>query len=152
MIDSRASCDLVDTVKRQLATVGSFSSLTASCDGAFPARIADVLLHLSPKIAIASDRLSEVARSQPLRPFSDPRLPLPHPLDFEWRFSNVTNDELLCRLSATAGLRGKLLFVCTPAVALRAGVSRASWHHPMDCNHTTPKKMVSTLSGAPILA
>lgn len=120
MIDSSDACDLVDTVRRQLSSADSFFSLTASCDGAFPARIADVLVHLSPKMATASERLSEAGRSPPFRPFSDPRLPLPHPLDFEWRFSNVSIDELLCRLNAIAGPRGKLLFVCTPAVALRA--------------------------------
>jgi hypothetical protein len=120
MTESRDPRELVDTVKRRLATTDSFSSLTASCDGAFPARIADVLLHLSPKMATASERLSEAARSHSLRPFSDPRLPLPHPLDFEWRFSNLSIDELLRRLNIIAGPRGKLLFVCTPAVALRA--------------------------------
>jgi hypothetical protein len=120
MIDGGRSYDLVDTVKRRLAPADSFFSLSASCDGAFPARIADVLRHLSPKLASASERLSEAALSQSPRPFSDPRLPLPHPLDFEWRFTNVSIDCLLRRMNEIAGHRGKLLFVCTPAVALRA--------------------------------
>jgi hypothetical protein len=120
MIDGCNSGDLLEMVRRQLASANSFSSLTASCDGAFPAKIAEALYHLSPKMASACERLAEADRPHPLRPFSDRRLPLPHPLDFEWRFSNATIDELLRRLNSIAGPRGKLLFVCTPAVALRA--------------------------------
>jgi hypothetical protein len=119
-MDEPTSPDLVDTVQRKLTTVDSFSSLTASCEGAFPAKIVEVLHHLSPKITAASERLSEAARYERRRPFSDPRLPLPHPLDFEWRFSNASIDKLLNRMNEIAGVTDKLLFVCTPAAALRA--------------------------------
>jgi|ERR1700754_2277911 len=115
-----ASADLLQVVERQLATTSTFSSLTASCDGAFPARIADVLKHLSPKLALASERLVEAGQTHFARPFCDSRLPLPHPLDFEWRFSNTTIDQLLGRLSSVCDPQDKVLLVCTPAVALRA--------------------------------
>jgi hypothetical protein len=120
MTDGCNSSDLLATVKRQLASVNSFSSLTAACDGAFPTKVAEALHHLAPKMSAACERLAEADRPHQVRPFSDVRLPLPHPLDFEWRYSNATVDELLRRLNFTAGPSGKLLLVCTPALALRA--------------------------------
>lgn len=120
MTNTHEPADLLETVKSQLSFANSFSLLTAFCDGAFPASIVDVLRQLSSKISTASERLAEVGRHHPLRPFSDQRLPVPHPLDFEWRYSNASADELLRKLNAIAGPGGRLLFVCTPTVALRA--------------------------------
>jgi hypothetical protein len=120
MTDCRRFGELLEMVKRRLASANSFTSLTALCDGAFPATVAEALRQLSPKIPSAYERLAEAEQSYHLRPFSDRRLPLPHPLDFEWRFSNASIDLLLRKLNSIAGARGKLLFVCAPAVALRA--------------------------------
>lgn len=104
-----------------------FAALLTGMAGAGPA---DVFLGLrrmrerSELQAVADALIFDAGRRAHLLPATDQpaSLPLPHPLDSEWRFAPSSVDDLVGRLLDATGPGDELLLVGTPSVA--AALSR----------------------------
>lgn len=118
------SSTLTDLVARLAPGCDTFARLSARCGGAWPGDVADVLRQAGTHRIARSDarRLlaSAAAPGAVSRPRQDPRLPLPHPLDHDWRFTTAASDALLAAVREHAPQARKILFVCAPTAALRA--------------------------------
>ncbi len=107
-----------------LDTVQDFAELSEQCFGAWPPTVVDALKGLTSSGHPLSGRARELAESA--RHFTVPRtlpqseLPVEHPLDFDWRFSDETCRELLRTLAYGLEPGEKILLVCAPALALYA--------------------------------
>ena len=115
---------LTDLVARLAPGCDTFAALSARCGGAWPGEVAHILRQAGSHTIARSDtrRLLASAASPGAvsRPRQDPRLPLPHPLDHDWRFTTATSDALLATVRKHAPQARKILFVCAPTAALRA--------------------------------
>jgi hypothetical protein len=84
----------------------TFAELVHNCDGAEPVFVDSLISALPP--SLVSRVLWREVSSTVEQP--DPRLPIPHPLDFDWRFSSATAasvaSELLQRSSTGVALLG----------------------------------------------
>src|ERR1700722_7525975 len=96
----------------------SFPYLTTRCRGAYPMAIVEMLTHLSAKSQFerrAKVLLRDARKRARHKPLTDAALPLPHPLDHEWRFTRLSAEWLLSRATEKLN-RGTLLLVCTPTI------------------------------------
>lgn len=113
---------LVDAQLR--AGASGFADLLLRLPSVYPAEVLDALDRLSYKgrlPKIAQERLRHEARQRPLSlPEGRSLLPLPHPLDYEWRFTPNTSRKLLdCAADLTSSGSDILLFG-TPGLAVEA--------------------------------
>ena len=123
---------LLRLVERLSPQARSFADLSAWCMGAWPGAIAEALYELGRLGRLArSDRLRLLgsARRQAGRglPRHDARLPLPHPLDQDWRFTSGSTDALLAVAARLSPAGRRLLLVCAPTVAFRAALLTPRW-------------------------
>ena len=110
----------------------TFAALSAQCAGAWPGEVARILgeLRRSGRVAHAdADRLAASAATPPSlpAPLHDRRLPLAHPLDFDWRFAVGSADALLAAVDRLMPHARNLLLVCAPTVAVRAAEWGDRW-------------------------
>lgn len=110
---------------------GGFSRLSAGCEGAFPTKIVEaleVLARAAGPAGAAAARLLDDARVPGKEgPAWDPRLPLPHPADLDWRFTRETADRLIDAALDGIPARGTVLAVAVPTVVTRL-VERETSH------------------------
>lgn len=104
----------------------SFSDLMSVMDGAGPADVIDGLRRHAGSHDMAFQIESLLADAlltgtTPLASRQPETLPLPHPLDSEWRFASDTVDELLGRLIEATRPGDELLLVGTPTLAATLG-------------------------------
>jgi hypothetical protein len=116
----------VDGAIRSVAsTSDSFATLLARLPGIAPldaVRALDEMIDEEP----AYRRLLDSARiyETPFLPFDQgASLPLPHPLDMEWRFTTATVDDLLGQLTASTADGDAILLLGVPSVAAAAARS-----------------------------
>lgn len=109
-----------------------FTDLLTSLPGVYPVVLLETLRRLSfaGMVDPASLAQYEVEAATCAGPsLTTCLLPLPHPLDFEWRFSNETSRALLEQAHELMGPNGECVLFGTPGVALasldvdRGGVS-----------------------------
>lgn len=102
--------------------VDDFHDLLYRLPGVFPADAANAIQRLTRTAQITSSLGLRFER-QPQQVRSEPglaMLPPPHPLDFEWRFSAATSNELL-RLAKSHTTQGdEILLFGTPTLAMAA--------------------------------
>lgn len=111
-----------------LAAVASgattFASLLRHLPSVCPTELLASLGRLSQTSAIDSAMLQSVRNQASTRPIEAPNgrspLPLPHPLDFEWRFTPDASRDLLNAASALTQPNGELLLFGTPGLAVEA--------------------------------
>ncbi len=112
--------ELVQHIRGVAESVDSFRSLTYETRGALPSTAVDILQFLSQdkrSIKIIADRFLEQARSQAVvRPWSDPALPISHPLDADWRFTRSSAKELLRTALRNLPCGSTVLLMCTPTL------------------------------------
>jgi hypothetical protein len=108
-------------IARGIDAGADFPTLCRNADGASPISIASALSTLNGSIALrerAMQLSADVATDFDQRPELDRRLPVPHPLDFDWRFSSATAEDLAARVTRSAGEFGRILLVGVPTVLL----------------------------------
>lgn len=117
---------LVDLIQHLIVRVDSFRSLTARSKGAWPVHLLDALCVVKTKGDDLAKRASILIAEAAIRttdkaylPSHDPRLPLPHPLDSDWRFDRLTKLGLLKALLAASD-EDKILLVGMPTIVLAA--------------------------------
>ncbi len=123
---SKSSDTWIDDVRRSVADACAaahlvdFAALLRGTPGLPPEEAVRVLWELVGDRTVGHDatRLIESA-STPVARIADPIddvLPVPHPLDHEWRFDRSTRRELAARLAAAAGCDGHVLVLGCPTV------------------------------------
>ena len=115
---------LTSIVEEGLRLGLSFPEMCMAGRGATPIAIRAALFRYDGA-AVLKDRASRllltVGDPQELRPELDERLPVPHPLDFDWRFSSSTAEALAVDALAAVGVRAPILLVGVPSVLLAIG-------------------------------
>jgi hypothetical protein len=110
----------------------SFTELLDSLPGVYPVVLLETLRRLGQTGALDAARIASYEReaSACAKPsLTTCLLPIPHPLDFEWRFSKETSRALLEHAHDLMGANGECLLFGTPGVALecldvdRGGIS-----------------------------
>ena len=99
----------------------SFPELCRIGKGATPIAVRDALLRFDGAATLrdrARRLLLTVGNPHEMRPELDERLPVPHPLDFDWRFTSRTADALAIRALVAAGNRAPILLVGVPSILL----------------------------------
>jgi hypothetical protein len=108
-------------IARDLAAGADFPTLCRNTAGASPISVVSALRTLDGGPGLR-ERALQVTDSVSTRfdeqPELDQRLPVPHPLDFDWRFSSSTAADLTARLLKDAGDRGRILLVGVPTILL----------------------------------
>ena len=135
------SDNLVARVKAATAHSSvSFAELLQSLNGADPAAVA---------VALASSGCTVTwERAVPRAMVLDTRLPVPHPLDYDWRFSRQTVEYLAAELSEVGGA---VALLGTPSLFLHLAVERAIGDRPwlLDRNvalrHTLPREVLDRI-------
>lgn len=108
---------LARLVAREAPRAATFAALTEVCEGAWPGEVRRVLVEDDGREA--HRLLAGIARPSE-RVTSDPRLPLAHPLDADWRFTRRCADDVLDALLAATPSDADILLVAMPTVALAA--------------------------------
>jgi len=124
--DAAAFCAFID--RSVLAGVASgvttFDSLLRYLQSVYPTELLGSLDRLGQDNAIDPAIAQCVRRQASTRPVELPEgrslLPLPHPLDFEWRFTPDASRHLLDTASALAQPNGQILLFGTPSLAVEA--------------------------------
>jgi hypothetical protein len=102
----------------------TFARLLTRLPGVFPSAALDSVHRLAQFGQIESEFAERLERQAALPRRSNrtafSRLPPPHPLDFEWRFTRSTGRDLLRRAKALAGRQDTVLLFGTPALAATA--------------------------------
>ena len=102
----------------------SFASLLRGLPGVYPTELLSSIgrLHLRGSIdpAIAATVRQQAKAHVANTPEGRSLLPLPHPLDFEWRFTPDASRTLLDQAAALTPAGGDLLLFGTPGLALEA--------------------------------
>lgn len=101
------------------AGVGEFGDLIRRLPGVYPSAAVASLHRIGPKGA-ALLRSAGIDRRPSTRVFRPALLPLPHPIEFEWRFAPSTARQLLDAAEAVTQRRQEVLLFGTPGVALEA--------------------------------
>ena len=123
---------LLSLVEGLAPGTATFADLSARCLGAWPGSVAAAVRELrgNGRVSAADARRlgwSAGRRSRHGGPWHDARLPLPHPLDHDWRFTCASADALLRMVSAARPKGGKLLLVCSPTIAFRVKLMSVPW-------------------------
>jgi hypothetical protein len=119
------SSALLKRVCAQIEKQVDFGDLCANLDGASPPNVLAELTKISRMpgslggLAMAAIHTAR-SPSKDCRPFFDPRLPRPHPLEFEWRFTRETNHEFLSTVLENSPGIQSILFLGAPTTALHA--------------------------------
>ncbi len=113
----RSDPALHDLVARRRREVQDFASLSATCHGAWPALLSAILRDVGDEDC---RRLLASARGRKPKVMIDPRLPLAHPLDADWRFTRESAGWVLDHALDATPADGILLLVAMPTVALAA--------------------------------
>lgn len=107
----------------------TFSELVYRLPGVFPTLAIDSLHRLSARGAMTSPKVMEMnsqARQDArvtVASLATDGLPVPHPLDFDWRFTDESVTTILAEAHLLSRHRGTLGIVGAPSVALRAGLA-----------------------------
>jgi hypothetical protein len=105
---------------------GSFSALLEKLPGVYPTVVRQAVQLLVSRNRLAPARASALLAAGPNlpgRPSARSFLPLPHPLNYEWRFTPAASGMLLLAADVLAQPGGTVLLFGTPGVAL-AGLMR----------------------------
>jgi len=124
--DAAAFCAFID--QSVLAAVSSgattLESLLRHLPSVYPTELLGSLDRLGRSNALNSVIVQSVRHQASTRPVEPPRgrsfLPLPHPLDFEWRFTPDTSRDLLDAACALTQPNGQMLLFGTPGLAAEA--------------------------------
>jgi hypothetical protein len=105
----------------------NFDDLVSTLPGVFPTTAADSLRRLAERQEIGWDeyasamrRRTDAQRSALASPST--LLPPPHPLDFDWRYTTDTTDQLVDWALNTSPVDGSVALLGTPSVFLTATV------------------------------
>jgi hypothetical protein len=120
--------DLIDRWVEGAVRAGArdFRRLIWALPGVYPASARDSLRRLAAQGAVPpalSKRLVEETETRNPGSTTIPGrfdLPIPHPLDYEWRYADAATDRLLDEWDASENLSGSLTLLGAPSVALRA--------------------------------
>ncbi|MHB2029695.1 MAG: hypothetical protein ACYCPT_12885 [Acidimicrobiales bacterium] len=124
--NAAAFCAFID--QSVLAAVRSgittFTSLLRYLPSVYPTEVLASLARLGQTNAIDPVIVKSAYRQSSTRPVEPPTgwspLPLPHPLDFEWRFTPDTSRDLLDAACALTRPNGQMLLFGTPGLAVEA--------------------------------
>ena len=106
--------------------VSKFGPLVCALPGVYPSVVRDSIRRLMGggrlRRGALQSMLSEgtVTRQHPQRAFGRLALPMPHPLDFDWRYAAAANERLLDECATLAGPIGRLAALGAPSVVLAA--------------------------------
>lgn len=90
----------------------SFSDLVRALPGVYPSDVSRELDRLGVSQALR-EKKSGIVHSAKTRPR---RLPVPHPLDYDWRFTEESSEFLLKEILNAAGHGGKAVFLGAPTL------------------------------------
>jgi SAM-dependent methyltransferase len=122
----RIDCWVLEATGRGLTT---FDDLVVSLPGVYPATVLDALRRLAAtgalSPAILSRAVEDAARQPPRRSSVRHRiaLPIPHPLDYDWRFSEAAIDRVLDECLGLTGRDDVVALLDAPSI-MRAVVER----------------------------
>ena len=126
-IDDRAAFHaLIDesVLAAVAAGIRTFAPLLRHLPSVYPIELLASLDRMGRVGAIDPVVVQSVHRQASTRPSEPPEgrslLPLPHPLDFEWRFTPAASRELLDAACALTEPNGRILLFGTPGVAVEA--------------------------------
>jgi hypothetical protein len=127
--EDAVNCWVLDAIT---AGVVAFDELVMSLPGVYPAVVLRSLRYLSTSGKISAEllqRLLSKAKQKPERwnrsGYQIP-LPIPHPLDYDWRFTDATAQTLLRKCTAMTRYGDTIVLLGTPSL-LRFGVKQ--FHH-----------------------
>jgi hypothetical protein len=134
--ESRNARGFTSEIERWITTAfedgaHTFTDLLESLPGTDPIQTRD---RLEARATAGDDRAAAMLREtrcgHAIRRF-EKRLPLPHPLDFDWRFADETVTRLLGELTITSPPAGSVAHLGTPSL-FRAAASDHRTHHLLD--------------------
>lgn len=147
---------LATLVGRYGPTASGLEELVRRCHGAYPTEVrgvVDAMHQVDPtSVALAARR----QRSPDVRHLeaADSRLPLPHPLDFEWRFARVGSGSMIEQLLRATVDSDELALLGTPGLAeqfaqRRSGPRRVTLfeRRPEACNAMAERSQVELVEG-----
>ena len=99
----------------------SFDDLVARCEGLYPADIANALRELNPHGMVVEDFISSRSiEGSGQNEQGNDALAAPHPLDFDWRFDDVTAESLCYRARDATRTGDMIVALGTPTVYMKA--------------------------------
>ncbi len=107
----------------------AFDDLLVALPGVYPARVLDALRRLTAAGALPPTILARAIEDTQRRPPPMPRmghriaLPVPHPLDYDWRFGEEAIDRLLGDCLGLSGPADPIALVGAPSI-MRAAIER----------------------------
>lgn len=115
---SRVDAWVLQGIQRGLSTL---NDLAVKLPGVFPTCIRDSINRLSRSGEISSDVAQSILKSTVLAcvtsaPSETDKLPVPHPLDFEWRFSWDASERIFQVAHSLALKSDEILLLSTPSV------------------------------------
>jgi hypothetical protein len=111
--------------------VTGFGSLVCALPGVYPSVVREAILRLGRSgrlpIGALQSVVTEMTAKEPHRQedFIRLALPMPHPLDFDWRYAAAANERLLEEYATLAKPPGRLAVVGAPSLVLEA-----FWRNP----------------------
>lgn len=127
IFDARVDAWIADAVKDEAR---AFAQVLRALPGVYPTAVLAALDRAVAKGTVRpdhADRLHQEARAgEDKSPCRRSHLPLPHPIDYEWRFSPTASQELLDLANSLSRPQDEIFLFGTPSVAFEA------MSHPMD--------------------
>lgn len=121
---SRSYSQLVDAfILEQSDKCSDFKSLIKELPGIFPTQVLERLKILSRENQISdrnlqkfTDGILQIPKPKKLSNKKKEILPLPHPLDYEWRYTSLTRDYLIKKLSNSCQGNKSIVLIGAPTV------------------------------------
>lgn len=127
IFDARVDAWVADAVRDE---AHSFAQVLRELPGVYPTAVLAALDRAVAKGAVRPDHADRLRREasdgEDKSPCRRSHLPLPHPIDYEWRFSPTTSRELLDLANSLSRPQDEIFLFGTPSVAFEA------MSHPMD--------------------
>lgn len=138
--------------------VRTFNQLLASLPGVYPSVALHSLQRLASTQRISTELLADILKptKQKLEPLTDSyhqiSLPVPHPLDYDWRFSDAAVQHLLNQCAKLSGSNETVALIGTPSL-LRMGIEQS---YPrqlilLEASRATTDSLASSVPQAQVL-
>ena len=131
--------------------VSNFSDMLLALPGVYPSVVVASLRRIAEEGTLSRVGLTRIlsqTRKKPIatqsQPYHSISLPVPHPLDFEWRFSGAASKHILARCSQLVNDNELITFLGTPSLFRTAIEEHFSGHFVFVGDKTIVSESLST--------